>query len=65
MALWRLFAGAAVRHAPEEAGFVEFLFALELIIGDEVDLAAESGDHRAFFVSMTDPFRFVGKLTGI
>src|SRR5207247_1968944 len=65
MALSPLFASEAVRHAPEQAGFVEFLLALELIVGDEVDLPAEPGDHRSFLVTMTDPFLLVGKLAGI
>jgi len=41
------------------------LFALEGVIGDEVDLAAEAGDNGAFFVPMADAFGFVWVLTGV
>src|SRR5262249_9310355 len=60
-----LFPGPAVRGAPAQAGVVGFLFALELVVGDEMNLPAEPRDDRAFLVAMTDPFLLVGNLACI
>src|SRR5438067_13800433 len=57
-----LFPRFGVRHAPEESGFVLFLLRLKGLELDEVDLAAESGNHRAFFVPPPNAFFLIGEL---
>ena len=48
------FPGPAVRNAPEQAGFVEPLFPLELLILDEVHVPAETENHSPLLVTAAD-----------
>src|SRR5688572_19200731 len=60
-----LFAGPGIRDTPKQPRLVLPLLGLEGLELNEMHLAAETGDDRAFFVATPDPFLVVGILAGV
>ena len=61
----RLLAVFSIGRAPEQSRFVKILFSLECFERDEMDLSTETGNDRAFLVSMANSFRWVWILAGV
>src|SRR5262245_19718959 len=54
-----------VGHAPEQSWLMQALLPLELIVGDEMDVAAKPQNVRPFLVSVPDALDFIWELTRV